>query len=74
MSTDLPDTTGYPLEKARELLQAAGVDAVDVVRVGTLDERAQDRRVMVIRQRSGDDGAVELTVASEWRTPMRQEG
>ncbi len=74
MSGDLPDTTGYPLERARELLRAAGVEAVEVVRVGALDEPGLERRAMVVRQRSGADGAVELTAAAEWRTPKRQDG
>lgn len=73
MSGDLPDTTGYPLEEAREKLASAGIEDVEVSRVRPSAEISGDRRVMVIRQRRREDGSVELTVAPEWRTPMRQE-
>ena len=71
IAADPPDTTCYPLEEAREMLYAAGVDAVDVARVGRGDDAAAEKRAMVIRQRTEDGGVVELTVAAEWRTPMR---
>ena len=74
MSSDLPDTTGYALARARELLRAAGVESVEVVRVGALDELAPGKRAMVVRQRAGADGVVELTAAAEWRTPTSQDG
>jgi len=74
MSGGLPDTIGYPLERARELLRAAGVESVEVVRVGALDELGPERRAMVVRQRAGAGGVVELTAASEWRTPKSQDG
>ncbi|MFO8079553.1 MAG: PASTA domain-containing protein [Armatimonadota bacterium] len=73
MNAEPPDTTGYPLEEAREMLAAAGYDAIEVSRVGRDDELSRKHRVMVIRQRPGKDGAVDLTVAAEWRTPIRQE-
>ena len=68
-----PDTTGYPLEEAREMLSGAGVESVEVVRVGLAEEFSRHKRTMVIRQRAGGESAVELTVAPEWRTPTRQE-
>ncbi len=74
MSGDLPDTTGYPLTRARELLTQAGVEVVEVVRVGVPDAPGLGRRVMVVRQRPGGGGAVELTAAAEWRTPTGQDG
>ena len=73
MSAGTPDTVGYPLDRARELLQAAGAGPVSVVQVGTLEEASPQRRAMVLRQRPGEDGAVELTAALEWRTPTRQD-
>lgn len=73
MSVDLPDTTGYPLEKAREMLSAAGCEAIEVSRVGPSEEMSRGKRTMVIRQRARERG-VELTVAAEWRTPIRQDG
>ncbi|MFW5867327.1 MAG: PASTA domain-containing protein [Armatimonadota bacterium] len=74
MTADFPDVTGYPLEEAREMLSAAGVEAVEVARVGRPGHPVGERRTMVIRQRPGEDNGVELTVASEWRTPIRQDG
>jgi hypothetical protein len=71
MSPDLPDTTGYPLEAAREMLSAAGASEIEVARVGRDEEPSGDKRSMVIRQRSAGEDAVDLTVALEWRTPMR---
>lgn len=70
MSAEAPDTVGYPLEWARELLADAGC-SIEVSRVGPSQERSRCRRTMVIRQRS-DGGRVSLTVAAQWRTPMRQ--
>ena len=63
MSAEPPDTVGFPLDRARELLRAAGVKQVSVVQVGMQEEASPHRRAMAIRQRSGDDGAVELTAA-----------
>jgi hypothetical protein len=71
MSAELPDTRGYPLAKAPQMLVEAGSDAVEVSRVGPSEERSPGRRTMVIRQRS-DGERVSLTVSAEWRTPMRQ--
>jgi hypothetical protein len=73
MTADLPDTICYPLEEAREMLSSAGVEGVEVLRVGRSDEAAAEKRAMVIRQRTDEDGGVELTVAAEWRTPMRSD-
>jgi len=70
MTADLPDTTGYPLEEARAILSEAGCEAIEVFRVGYNDD-ACEKRAMVIRQRPAGDDGVELTVASEWRTPIR---
>jgi len=71
MSAALPDTTGYPLIRARRMLAEAGSKAVEVSRVGPSEERSPGRRTMVIRQRS-DGERVLLTVSAEWRTPMRR--
>ncbi|MGI5818206.1 MAG: hypothetical protein ACOX9R_08920 [Armatimonadota bacterium] len=71
MSAALPDTTGYPLEKAREMLAVAGCEVVEVSQVGRSGHPDLERRTMVIRQRPGDDTGVLLTVAAEWRTPIR---
>jgi hypothetical protein len=73
MSAEPPDTICYPLEEAQEILREAGYEAIEVLQVGRGDELSRERRTMVIRQRASADGAVELTVAAEWRTPMRQE-
>lgn len=72
MSADLPDATGYPLERAREMLLASGCGAISLVRVGPAEEEGGGRRTMVVRQRCRGDGAVELTVAAQWRTPRRE--
>lgn len=72
MSAGPPDMTGYPLEEAREALSAAGCDGVELRWVGRKDASGE-RRAMVIRQRSTESGGVELTVATEWRIPMRKD-
>ncbi len=74
MSDEVPDTIGYPLDRARELLRAVRRETAELVRVGVVeDDQSEDKRLMVIRQRSLEDGRIELTVAAEWRTPQRHE-
>jgi hypothetical protein len=72
MSAEAPDTVARSVDRARELLTAAGCDVVNVIRVGPSEERSAGKRTMVIRQRSCEGGGIELTVAPEWRTPIRQ--
>lgn len=71
MIEPLPNVIGYPLERAAKMLAAAGVKVADVHRIGpAVDDDHAHRRFMVIRQRTTDSGAVELTAAAEWRTPV----
>lgn len=69
MSEGRPDTTGYTLDRARALLEEAGVRVGDEVRVGPAPEQCEGGRSFVIRQRDRCGGTVELTVAGEWRCP-----
>jgi len=69
MTRRRPDTTGCTVERARALLRDAGVTVADEVRVGPAPEQCEGGRSFVIRQRDRHDGAVELTVAGEWRCP-----
>ncbi len=67
MTGGLPDTTGYPLERALELLEEAGAGPVTVSWVGP--PHSEGDRAFVLRQRPGDEGP-ELTVSAVWRTPF----
>jgi len=69
MTKRRPDTTGYTVARARALLAGAGVTIAGELRVGPTPDQCEGGRSFVIRQRDRDDGAVELTVAGEWRCP-----
>lgn len=73
MSAVCPDTTGYVLERARELLAGAGVTVVVEQRIGPSEDACEGTRSFVVRQRRLPDGEIALTVAGEWRSPLDRE-
>lgn len=73
MSAGCPDTTGYVLGRARELLAEAGVPVVMEQRIGPSEEACEGTRSFVVRQRRLPGGETGLTVAGEWRSPLERE-
>jgi len=67
------DTTGYSLERARQILQEAGLKIATVTRVGPAPTDTQDSREMVIRQIAREAGSVELVVSRAWAVAKRAE-
>ncbi|MGC9318918.1 MAG: hypothetical protein ACP5KN_12875 [Armatimonadota bacterium] len=63
------ETTGYPLERALELLKEAGLEVEEIVRVGPVESDCEGSRVFVIREQPGGGRNVTLTIAGEWKTP-----
>lgn len=73
MSSECPDTAGYVLGRARELLAEAGVSIVSEERIGPTEDVCEGERMFVVRQRRLADGGVALTVVGEWRSPLDRE-
>lgn len=73
MSAGCPDTTGYVLGRAREVLAEAGVAVVMEQRIGPSEDACEGTREFVVRQRRLPGGEIALTVAGEWRSPLDRE-
>ena len=72
MSAVAPAVIGYEVEKAREICEAAGLAVGEVMRVGPPDDSCEGSRKIVVRQRIGDGGDVELTVSCVWVAPEQR--
>lgn len=73
MSANGVDVTGYPLERARQLLAEAGIEVGEARRIGPVAEGCEGQRVFVVRQRTNEDGTAALVVAGEWKAPTERE-
>ena len=67
------DTTGYSLERARQILRDAGLKIATVTRVGPAPSETEDSREIVIRQVVRQPGCVELVVSGLWAVAKRAE-
>ena len=61
------ETVGYELEEALVMLSEAGISVSEVRRVGPTRTGANEQEV-VVRQKPGANGQVELTVSRRWVT------
>jgi hypothetical protein len=67
------DTTGYSLDRAREIAARAGWRIAGATRIGPVPRESQGGREMVVRQVAREDESVELAVAGVWATAQTAE-
>lgn len=67
------DTTGYSLDRAREIAARLGWRIASVQRIGPPPDEGEQYREIVVRQVPHEDESVGLAVAGVWATAKTAE-